>query len=143
MPLVGSGCPGQRTTTSGLCRARKTSSSLEFQASSSVCINSALRSSVLIAPPSLWRPPLEGKHVLGYLSSDEGNGDGTTLGRAGLPVGENRGDDTPRRKCVSVGASGEESGHEPRTAGPTCHRRLDLRRAWNAKALRLVRRARP
>src|SRR5690349_24683772 len=76
MPLVGSGCPGQRTTTSGLCRARKTSSSLEFQASSSVCINSALRSSVLIASPSLWRQPLEGKHVLGYLSSDEGNGDG-------------------------------------------------------------------
>src|SRR6185437_15960543 len=110
MPLVGSGCPGQRTTTSGLCRARKTSSSLEFQASSSVCINSALRSSVLIAPPSLWRPPLEGKHVLGYLSSDEGNGDGSTPGRAGLPVGENRGNDTPRRKGVSVGASGKRVG---------------------------------
>jgi putative oxidoreductase len=44
------------------------------------------------------------------LSSDEGNGDGTTPGRAGLPVGENRGNDTPRRKGVSVGASGKRVG---------------------------------
>ena len=49
--------PGQRTITSGLCRARKTSTSCAFHASSSVCINSAFRSSVLvdIAPPRTVR----------------------------------------------------------------------------------------
>lgn len=46
--LVGSGYPGQRTITSGLWRSRKTSTSWSFQASSSVCINSALRSSAVV-----------------------------------------------------------------------------------------------
>ena len=47
IPWVG-GFPGQRTSTSGLWRCLKTSTSWAFQASSSVCINSMFRSSIVI-----------------------------------------------------------------------------------------------
>src|SRR5688572_9709506 len=54
MPTVGVVLPGQRTMTSGLCRARNTSTSCAFQASSSVCMSSMLRFSVLVGMVVSW-----------------------------------------------------------------------------------------
>src|SRR6187549_3087013 len=51
MPTVGLGCPGQRTITSGLWRARKISMSCAFHASSNVCISSVFVVSMVV---SIW-----------------------------------------------------------------------------------------